>query len=820
MLTTTIKKRVARIKTLPLLALRGLVVFPEMVLHFDAGRKKSVAALTHAMEVDQTVFLVTQRRMQDEDPAMEDLYPVGVVAKIRQILRLPGEGLRVMVEGIYRARVVTALQAEPFALVTVTECLEREVRDPLRGEALVRSVKESFVQYAELYGKLSKEACLAVEEEENGRRLSDILGANLPLAAEEKQKLLSTLSVAQRLEMLLLQLEKECEILRLEGDIHQRVQEQMDDNQKDYYLREQMKAIAEELGESDNPLEEADAYRVKINALSLDTESKEKLLAECDKLAKMPPGNHEATVVRGYLDTVLSLPWGKFVKETVDIRRAKQVLDRDHYGLEKVKDRILEILAVRQLSPKVQGQVICLVGPPGVGKTSIARSVARAMGRPYARVSLGGVRDEADIRGHRKTYIGAMMGRILTAVKQAGCQNPLILLDEIDKMGNDFRGDPSSALLEVLDTAQNTKFVDHYVELPFDLSQVLFITTANDASAIPAPLFDRMDVIPLGSYTAEEKLHIAKEHLVRKQVKANGLTLRQVRFPDETLRELIDGYTREAGVRTLERQIGKICRQVARRIVEGEARRVTVTGLEEFLGPRRFKPDLPQKADEVGVVNGLAWTSVGGELLPVEVAVLEGTGKIELTGSLGDVMKESARIGISYVRLHAREWNIEPNFYKTKDIHIHAPEGAVPKDGPSAGIAMATAMISALTGIPVRRDVAMTGELSLRGRVLPIGGLKEKTMAAYTHHMRTVILPSENEPDLAEIDKTVREGLEFVPVEHLESVLPIALCRAPGVPAEPAAEPTEPPKMPAGVAGTAYVPKVSGPEPARPANNN
>ncbi len=816
MVTTTIKKRVARIKTLPLLALRGLVVFPEMVLHFDAGRKKSIAALTHAVEADQTLFLVTQRRMQDEDPATEDLYPVGVVVKIRQILRLPGDGLRVMVEGLYRARVLSFLQTEPFAQVTVTECLEREVRDPLRGQALVRSVKESFAEYAKLYGKLPQEVCVTVEEAENARFLSDYVATNLPLSTLDKQKLLSNLSVAQRLETLLVLLEKECAILRLEGDIQQRVQEQMDDNQKDYYLREQMKAIAEQLGESDNPLEEAEAYRVKVKALSVDAEAAEKLFAECDKLAKMPPGSHEATVVRSYLDTVLSLPWGKSVKETVDIQRAKQVLDRDHYGLEKVKDRILEILAVRQLAPQVQGQVICLVGPPGVGKTSIARSVARAMGRPYARVSLGGVRDEADIRGHRKTYIGAMMGRILTAVKQAGCQNPLILLDEIDKMGNDFRGDPSSALLEVLDTAQNTKFVDHYVELPFDLSQVLFITTANDAGAIPGPLYDRMDVISLGSYTAEEKLHIAKEHLVRKQVKSNGLTLRQVRFPDETLRELIDGYTREAGVRTLERSIGKICRQVARRIVEGQVKRVVVTNLEEFLGPRKFKPDTLQKADEVGVVNGLAWTSVGGELLPVEVAVLEGTGKIELTGSLGDVMKESARIGVSYVRLHAAEWNIEPNFYKTKDIHIHAPEGAVPKDGPSAGIAMATAMISALTGIPVRRDVAMTGELSLRGRVLPIGGLKEKTMAAYTHHMRTIILPVENEPDLAEIDTAVREGLEFVPVDHLETVLPIALCRSPEPSAKPAA--AEPQKAPA--AGSTYLSKAGGSDGIQPAGSN
>ena len=559
-----------------------------------------------------------------------------------------------------------------------------------------------------------------------------------------------------------------------------------------------MRAIASELGDGDNPLEEADELREKVKGFGLAREVEDKLLKECDKLAKMPAGSHEATVVRNYLDACLSLPWNVKSKDSLDLAAAEKVLNRDHYGLQKVKERILEILAVRRLTAGAKGQVVCLVGPPGVGKTSIAKSIAAAMGRKYVRVSLGGVRDEADIRGHRKTYIGAMPGRIMTAVRQAGTSNPLILLDEIDKMGHDFRGDPSSAMLEVLDTEQNTAFTDHYLEVPFDLSDVLFITTANDADAIPAPLYDRMDVIPLSSYTADEKFHIAKGHLLKKQVRQNGLTLRQLRISDDALRLMIEGYTREAGVRSLERSIGKICRKAAKILVSGQAKSVAVTpeNLKDYLGPRRFKEDVLQRQDEVGVVNGLAWTAVGGETMPVEVAILDGNGKIELTGSLGDVMKESARTAISYVRSRAAEWHIERDFYKTKDIHIHVPEGAVPKDGPSAGVTMATAMISALTNIPVRRDVAMTGEISLRGRVLPIGGLKEKTMAAYTHHMKTVVIPAENEPDLAEIDNIVRENVRFVTADHLDTVLRAALVSSPDA-ALPAGTGTQAPVLPA-----------------------
>ncbi|MBR3289223.1 MAG: endopeptidase La, partial [Clostridia bacterium] len=578
----------------------------------------------------------------------------------------------------------------------------------------------------------------------------------------------------RRAEKALSYLQREQTIARLELDIQQKVQERVDDNQREYYLREQMRVIADELGEEDNPLEESEEYRGKVKALALPEEIESKLLKECDKLSKMPLGSHEATVVRGYLDACLELPWNKKTTDTFDLKEARRILDRDHYGLTEVKDRILEILAVRHLAPEVKGQVICLLGPPGVGKTSIAQSMATAMGRKYVRVSLGGVRDEAEIRGHRRTYVGAMMGRIMSAISQSGVSNPLLLLDEVDKMSCDFRGDPASAMLEVLDTEQNVRFVDHFVDLPFDLSDVLFVTTANDADGIPQPLYDRMDVIRLSGYTEAEKVHIAREHLVKKALKASGLTARQVRFTEKTLHAIIQGYTREAGVRTLERTIGKICRKAARRVVEEGAASVSLTDLESLLWPRKFKDDRLPTEHEVGLVNGLAWTSTGGELLPIEVAVLPGTGKIELTGSLGDVMKESARIGVSYVRAHADDWNIDRDFYKTKDIHIHAPEGAIPKEGPSAGIAMTTALVSALTGIPVRRDVAMTGEISLRGQVLPIGGLKEKSMAAYTRRMRTVVIPSENESDLAKIDAEVRTGLRFVPVRDMREVLPLA----------------------------------------------
>lgn len=774
-----IKKRVARTGVMPLIALRGLVVFPGMLVHFDVGRKKSILALNEAMAMDQTVFLVTQTDMAIDDPDLSGLYPVGVVAKVRQVLKLPGDNLRVLVEGQYRAGIESLLQAEPFMSAIVRERLERRMAGSLRAEAVMRECRTYFEEYAQLASKLPPDMAAGVASAQDAGYLADFIAAHIPLSVEEKQQILGTASVEKRMELLIGILARECSVLELEQDIHNRVHEQLDQNQKEYYLREQLKIISAELGGEDNPAEESQEYRRKIEALGLPADTADKLLHECDKLAKMPYGSHEATVSRNYLDTCLDLPWNESTKDTLDLDAARKILDRDHYGLDKVKERIIEALAVRRLSPELRGQVLCLVGPPGVGKTSIAKSVAAAMGRKYVRVSLGGVRDEAEIRGHRKTYIGAMPGRIIAAIRQAGTNNPLMLLDEIDKMSSDFRGDPSSAMLEVLDGEQNNAFCDHYIEVPFDLSNVLFITTANDASAIPAPLYDRMDVIELGSYTAEEKFHIAREHLLRKQVKRHGLTLRQVRIPDDVLRRIIDGYTREAGVRNLERCIAKICRKAAKKIVAGEAKSVRVTELEEYLGPVKYKADEAQRSDEVGVVNGLAWTSVGGETMPVEVAVLDGSGKIELTGSLGDVMKESARTAISYVRSRTAQWHIDREFYKTKDIHIHVPEGAVPKDGPSAGVTMATAIVSALTGIPVRHDVAMTGEISLRGRVLPIGGLKEKTMAAYTHHMKTVIIPAENEPDLAEVDGVVKENLQFVTASHLDTVLKTALVSAP-----------------------------------------
>lgn len=773
-----IARRISRVQTLPLLALRGLVVFPDTVVHFDVGRRRSIHALSTAMASDQTIFLVAQRDIADEEPNEDQLYSVGVVARVRQVMRLPGDNLRVMVEGLYRAKVQDIVQDEPCFLALTKECYERGVADPLREEALVRECMGYFRDYA-AFASVSDEVMFTAEEIGQVGKLADHIGGNITLSVEEKQELLSTMRAELRLNRLMAMLQRETAILRLESEIHERVHDQIDENQREYYLREQLRAIADELGDGDNPAEEADGYRKAIADLSVDDEIRQKLLKECNKLARMPAGSQEATVVRGYLDTCLALPWGKRTEDQLDLTAARAILDRDHYGLTKVKDRIVESLAVRLLSKEMRGQILCFVGPPGVGKTSVARSIAEAMGRNYVRISLGGVHDEAEIRGHRKTYIGSMPGRIIAAVTKAKSCNPLILLDEIDKLGRDFRGDPAAALLEVLDPEQNVTFTDHYLELPFDLSEALFITTANDLENIPEALADRMDIIQLSSYTAEEKFHIAKDHLLKKQRTRHGLTARQLRVPDEALRGIIAGYTREAGVRKLERRIADICRKAAKRIVAGEGKSVTVKNLEEFLGPVKYKPDTLHKADEVGVVNGLAWTSVGGEMLQVEVAVLEGSGKVELTGSLGDVMKESARTAMSYVRSRAAEWGIDADFYKTKDIHVHVPEGAVPKDGPSAGVTMATAMVSALSGIPVRHDVAMTGEITLRGRVLPIGGLREKSMAAYTRHMHTVIVPQENEADIAEVDSAVREGLQFVPVSHMDVVLKTALTHKP-----------------------------------------
>ncbi len=769
-------KRLIKTATLPLLPLRGIVVFPGMLLHFDIGRKKSAMALHECMEVDQTIFLIAQRNLADEDPGIEDLYATGVVAKVRQILKTSNETVRVLVEGLYRAKISEVVNAEPFFMVNVRERPEPANLEPMQEEALIRECRARFAEYADVAQEdIAPDVMMGVATACKAGYLADYIAANLPMPIEEKSLILHTLPIVRRVEQLMSMLSRECEVLKLEKDIHARVQERMDQSQKEYYLREQMRVIAEELGDGDNPLEEAQEYEQQIKALQLDVEAEKVLLKEVDKLAKMPVGSHEATVVRNYLDTCIALPWNKESELHLDLHAARQILDRDHYGLDKVKDHIVETLAVHSLSEEMRGQVLCLVGPPGVGKTSIAKSVAEATGRQYVRVALGGVHDEAEIRGHRRTYLGSMPGRIIRAVQQAGVKNPLILLDEIDKMASDYRGDPTSAMLEVLDSEQNNTFTDHYVDLPFDLSGVMFITTANDADAIPGPLYDRMDILRLPSYTAEEKFHIAKGYLVKKQLKRNGISQKQLRIPDATLRVLIENYTREAGVRELERVIGRICRKAAKRLVAGECKSMTVNDPEKLLGPKKYRDDPTAVKDQVGVVNGLAWTAVGGETMPVEVAVMDGTGKIELTGSLGDVMKESAHTAISYVRSQADTWNIDKDFYKTKDIHIHVPEGAVPKDGPSAGVTMATAIISALTGIPVKGDVAMTGEITLRGRVLPIGGLREKTMAAYTHHMKTVIIPEENTPDLAEVDTEVKKHVQFVSASQLDTVLKTAL---------------------------------------------
>lgn len=766
------------VRVMPLLALRGLVVFPGMMLHFDVGRKRSIGAVNQAMGDDQLLFLVCQKDMRDDEPEEDQLYSVGCVARIKQIFHLHGDTLRVMVEGICRAERIDMVQTMPYFAAAIREIpVASTTGNGMMEKALVRLANEQFEEYADLSGRLSPDIRMGVMSEKRSGELSDYIATNIPLAFEKKQFLLEERHPTARLRLLVAMLREECDLLSIEQEIEQKVQSQMEDNQRDYYLREQLKAIAGELGEGENPQEEAEEYRTKIDALPIPEESREKLLKEAERLAKMPTGSHEATVVRGYLDTCLEMPWGKETRDKHDLKKAAAILDREHYGLQKVKERILESLAVYGLSGQVNAQTLCLVGPPGVGKTSIARSIARCMGRKYVRVSLGGVRDETDIRGHRRTYIGAMPGRIINALRQAGSSNPVILLDEVDKLGADFRGDPSAALLEALDPEQNCGFVDHFLDLPFDLSKVLFLTTANTTETIPPALYDRMEVIELSSYTREEKFQIAKRHLVKKQAERHGLSSKTLRIADDALYDVIDYYTREAGVRSLERRIASLCRKAAKEIVNGEIQKMTIraSNLESLLGVHKYKKESIPSSDEVGLVNGLAWTSVGGEIMQLEVASLEGSGKIVLTGSLGDVMKESAQAAVSCVRARASWLNLDPEFYKSKDLHIHAPEGAVPKDGPSAGIAMATALVSALTGTPVRRDVAMTGEITLRGRVLPIGGLKEKTMAAYRAGIRTVIVPEDNTADLSEIDPVVRGALEFIPVKTVDRVWEIAL---------------------------------------------
>lgn len=761
------------------IAMRGMVAFPKMVLHFDVSRDKSCKAVEHAVKEGQKLFLVTQHEAYVDNPKASDLYKVGVVAEIKQVLKMPDHIMKVLVEGVYRANLVrliddgSVLKAE----VKRTSTYSRTKYDEVEAQALVRSVKDVFERYSSFFPKMPKELFVSVMSQDNPVKLFETVAFNCALNYRDKQTLLEESNIINKLSVLFACLTSETEILELENLINEQTKNSIDKGQREYYLREQMRVIQEQLGEDDG--DEAFNYMNDIMALKIDDKSREKLLKEADRLAKLPAASQEAFVIKNYLDTVLDLPWGLCSKAKLSLEKAESILEKEHYGLKKVKERILEFLAVHMLNPEIKGQIICLSGPPGIGKTSIAKSVAKAMGRKYARVSLGGVRDEADIRGHRKTYVGAMPGRIITAISQAETSNPLILFDEIDKLCSDIKGDPSSAMLEVLDSEQNNAFRDHYIEVPFDLSKAVFLTTANDVSRIPAPLLDRMEIIELPSYTAEEKYHITKEHLIPKQLKEHGLKASQLKITDEAIIDIIQFYTKEAGVRNLERKIASICRKSAKKIAAGEAKRISVKAkdLKDMLGIRRYTEDLSLKENKKGIVNGLAWTSVGGVIMPLEVLVLKGTGKVEITGSLGDVMKESARIAVSYVRSIAEKNGINPEFYKENDLHIHAPEGAVPKDGPSAGVTMTTALVSALSGLEVRADVAMTGEITLHGKVLPIGGLREKTMAAYKAGISTAIIPEANRADLEEVDEAVKGSLNFVFAETLSDVLETALIK-------------------------------------------
>ncbi len=766
---------------LPTIALRGLVVFPNNLVHFEVGREKSIAAVEWAMANNSNVFLVAQKSMDTTEPQQADLFSYGVVAEVKQVLRVSGDLVKVLVEGKYRAKLSALDASGDFLLSEVRPAPVRagKADDAVETEALLRALKAGFDEYLGMNPRLGKDVVFAIVSSDDPAFLSEYMPANLLFRYEDKQAVMDEGTLNGRLKKLIEMLRRECQVMKIEKEIAEKVNESMDKNQRDYYLHEQLHIISDELGEGDDTHAEADEYRRKITGLHLAEDSEKKLLKEVDRLAKMQGSNQEATVIRTYLDTCLDLPWNTFTVDDLDISRAQQILDRDHYGLKKVKDRILETLAVRKLAPDVKAQIICLVGPPGVGKTSIARSIAESMGRKYVRISLGGVRDEAEIRGHRRTYIGAMPGKIITAMISAKSANPLMLLDEIDKLAGDFRGDPAAALLEALDPEQNSTFNDHFIDIPFDLSHVLFITTANDLGSIPGPLRDRMDVIELPSYTRVEKYNIARKHLLPKQLKACGLT-GKVTLSQSALYGIIDGYTREAGVRNLERTITSVLRKCARKIAAGETESVSVTGtmLEQLLGPRFVKPDFLNRTNAVGIANGLAWTSVGGETLPIEVQVMDnGSGKITVTGSLGDVMKESAQLAVTWVRVHAAEYGIDPEKLKKCDLHIHAPEGAVPKDGPSAGVTLTTALVSCLSGIPVRGDVAMTGEITLHGNVLPIGGLREKSMAAYREGMKTVLIPKDNEPDLYEVDDEVKKNLTFLPMQSLTQVLNAALLK-------------------------------------------
>ncbi len=771
------KKTTEKLPTVPM---RGTVAFPHMVMHFDIARDMSVKAIEEALRGDRRLFLAAQRDVFTEDPQPNEIHEIGVVAEIKQTLKPQDDTIRVLVEGQYRARVQSMERVNGMIVTEVKRIPlnSREACDDIEMSAIIRAIKNIYERYSRLFPRMPKEVMISIMCQDDPMRLYEAIAFNTMLDFKDKQLLLEESSLFNRLHLLYDILCKETRVLEMEKDIQERTQESIDRGQREYFLREQMRVISSQLREETGEGEDdADSYMERICELCLPEDSENKLLKEASRLSHLPMASQEAFVISNFLDTCLELPWHELSEENMDLEAAMAKLDEDHYGLDKVKERILETLSVRVLNPELKGQILCLVGPPGIGKSSIGRSIADAVSRKFVRVSLGGVRDEADIRGHRKTYVGAMPGRIIAALQQAGTRNPLILLDEIDKMSNDYKGDPSAAMLEVLDSEQNHAFRDHYIEIPFDLSQVMFVATANTMDTIPAPLRDRMEIIELGSYTREEKFQIAKRHLVGKQLDAHGLNPVQCRIDDAVLYEMIDSYTKEAGVRNLERTIGKVCRKVAKRIASGERKRVTVKlkDLKGYLGIPKYLPDPQSKKNAVGLVNGLAWTSVGGVLMPLEALVLEGKGAVEITGSLGDVMKESAKLAVSYTRSVAKQYGIPADFYKTMDLHIHAPEGAVPKDGPSAGVTMTTALISALSGIPVRADVAMTGEITLHGRVMPIGGLREKSMAAYKAGIRTVLIPEGNRADLEEVDDIVKEHVTFIPVSHLSEVLDAAL---------------------------------------------
>ncbi len=771
-----------RQKVLPTIVLRGIVPFPNTTTGFDIGRPASLNALKNALDSDRFVFLITQTDMSEDYPPLENLARVGCVAYVSQMLKMPDGTVKVVVEAKYRAAFSgkNLSGREDMLTLDTYECeAEKGFGDALYSEALLRRLKEEFGLYCEYIPKMAPDIVKTVLEakaEELGS-ITDYIAHNIRCPYNEKIDILNELSSENRAVLLISLLEKERGILELDRELGEKVREQIDDNNREYFLKEQMKAINAELYGDDSPEDEFSDYSEKIKSLCADSSVKEKLTKELNKLFKLPQGSHDGGVIRGYLDTCIELPWNAYTNDKIDIATARKILDRDFYGMEKVKSRILEMLSVYLLAPEIKGQIICLVGPPGVGKTSIGKTIAECMGRRFSRVSLGGVRDEAEIRGHRRTYVAAMPGKIINAVKQAGCGNPLILLDEIDKLGSDYKGDPASAMLEVLDPEQNANFTDHYIDMPYDLSRVLFITTANTVDTIPAPLLDRMEVIELSSYTREEKFAIAKRHLVSKQMQRHGLSRDNFRITDAAIYSLTDYYTREAGVRKLEREIAAVCRKSAKMLVEKQAEKIVVNPkmIEGMLGKRRYTPEEILKQDEIGVVNGLAWTAVGGEIMQLEVAVCAGTGKLVLTGSLGEVMQESAKAAVTFVRCHAEEFGISSDFYSKKDIHIHATEAAVPKDGPSAGVTITTALVSALTGLPVRRDIAMTGEVTIRGRVLKIGGLKEKSMAAYRGGVKTVFIPEENKPDLDEIDAACRENIEFIPVSTVNDIIKSAI---------------------------------------------